>query len=221
MSPSECPSKAKQFITDFMQYSPLKKILALFWYAIFIIGMLLFLEQHDKLFLYIPTGKNMVYLEYFFLISLPFILWYTYKKQINNKEDCINGILDYLKGHPKIHLFFTSIFTFMLITFLFYCIGVTTTFLDLEKGVKSTSYDVKVRSVGTRGSVACRGNMETDFLEQLDIKNMTIFHKTMQAFHFDQICTRYSNTTQYIYPGEKVRIDVMETPWGVYVYNIP
>jgi len=221
MKSKDCPSRVKKFINDFMQYSLLKKLLSFIWYIVFIVSMFTFFVKHDKLYLYIPTGRYMVYLEYIFLILIPIVSWYTYKKQIKNKDKCINGILDYLKGYPKIHLFFNSIFTFIIMMFIFYNIGVTTTFLNLKNDVKDIPYQVKVKSIGFKGSVACRGNMKTDFLDQLEMEHKTFFHNFIQKYHFDKICVRFSGSEQLMSVGSIVTIDVKETPWGVYVYKIP
>lgn len=175
----------------------------------------------DNYYLYVPTGTYMVYIEYILLVVTPLIAWYLHKRALSTPDTCKYGLLAHMKEMPKLHLFFQFIFISFVVFMFFYSIGIAVSTLNLDSEAKYNSYNVKVESIGFKGRAACRGNMKTDFLDQLNISHETFYHKFIHRFNFDTICTRFSGSNQVIKVGRKVNLEVKESPWGIYVYRIP
>ena len=80
---------------------------------IFLMVISSFPKHLDTIYLYVPTGTYMMYLEYFLLFSLPFITWYFQKQEIveNMKEGFWQK---FFNNFPKIHYLFLLFFNSLL-----------------------------------------------------------------------------------------------------------
>ena len=188
-------------------------------YLMFLLIVISSFPKHlDTIYLYVPTGKYMMYLEYLLLLSLPFITWYLQKQKVveNLKEGFWNDILIH---SPKVYYFFFLLFNSLLAGLFFYSFGL---FMDyFPQNYKYTRYSVHVFKVDTHVKRFCKPALVTDILEHIEIRDKTYFHLYLQKTNSHKICTAKSNSRQTISRGGKVRIDVKESPWGIYVYNIP
>lgn len=195
-----------------------KHIKYLWHIPIFLFIISTFPKHLNEIYLYVPTGKYMQFLEYFILIFLTYITWYLYKKKRLNDESTgfWNGVF---KVTPRIYFVFSFLFNLVIGAGFIYAFGL---FMDyFYQDYKYKTYEVKVEKIYTGSKKHCGIAVRTNILECSNIKNKTIFHKIVEELEIDKVCTAKSHCTQIISTGRMLSLNVRESPWGIYVYEIP
>jgi hypothetical protein len=214
MSNKKCCSRFCQFFTSFKESSPVEIII----YITLMFFIFISFIKNDTYYFYVPTGEYMSYIEYILLISIIPITIYQNTFLSNADIEC-KPTLSFLQKSPKLYLLLNLIFNFFIAYFFLYLSG-----LSISTWVKDytyKTYKVRIYAYSKRGSKACRPNIKTNFLDQLNIENETFFHQFIHQYHFDKICLSYANTSQLLYPNSYISIKVKESKFGVYVYEIP
>lgn len=194
------------------------------WIFIYILVVVLFfigLEQDRSFSSYIPTGLFYTTLDILLPIIILFIVislqkkeypaeneygerpWY-YRQSLNTRK-----LLRFLKN---------TLLGTMLGGMVYYSMGSLAS--KFPQQYTYNTYTVKVTSLFGRGHGGCKRSIKTDFLDQINLENPSLYVNVVKKLNLLKLCMNY-NTYGTMYKNKKITILTQESPiWGIYIKSL-
>lgn len=206
-----------RFCEAFRWFKETKKI----WVFIYIIAFILFfigLRQDRSFSSYIPTGTMYSVIDVVFPILIVIIIIVLQKKEFPEKNEY--GETPWYNKLPLntrkfLRLFTNTIFIVGFTIIVYYSIGSLASLLPQKYTYKT--YTVKVTSLFGRGHGGCNRSIKTDFLNQINLENPSLYVTIVKNLDLHKLCMKYK-TFSSMYKNKLITITTQESPIsGIYI----